>query len=251
MENRNFHTSLLGGFRKKDVVSFLAEEKSRQDSALQELQQQITEAEEQLQGLMEERDQALERVLELRQQLADVQAQLADAQTQQEELEDRVNEAALREQAMASQSAQSQAEALQLSEENSRLQARIEELEARPEPCIQVDPAELDSLRQQLQAEQQKTRELAALLQQPQSRTCAGESMDQLWSLCGKMERTLGQMERMLDGPYRMTCYPEPPVERAQTEPVMPAEEPVPVAESAPVTQASSMKSLLQRIRKH
>ena len=69
MENRNFHTSLLGGFRKKDVVSFLAEEKSRQDSALQELQQQITEAEEQLQGLMEERDQALEQVLELEQQL--------------------------------------------------------------------------------------------------------------------------------------------------------------------------------------
>ena len=252
MENRNFHTSLLGGFRKKDVVSFLAEEKSRQDSALQELQQQITEAEEQLQGLMEERDQALEQVLELRQQLADVQAQLADAQTQQDELEDRVNEAALREQAMASQSAQSQAEALQLSEENSRLQARIEELEARPEPCIQVDPAELDSLRQQLQAEQQKTRELAALLQQqPQSRSCAGESMDQLWSLCGKMERTLGQMERMLDGPYRMTCYPEPPVDRVQAEPVMPAEEPVSVAESAPVTQAPSVKSLLQRIRKH
>ena len=251
MENRNFHTSLLGGFRKKDVVSFLAEEKSRQDSALQELQQQITEAEEQLQGLMEERDQALERVLELRQQLADVQAQLADTQSQQEELEDRVNEAALREQAMASQSAQSQAEALQLSEENSRLQARIEELEARPEPCIQVDPAELDSLRQQLQAEQQKTRELAALLQQPQSRSCTGESMDQLWSLCGKMERTLSQMERMLDGPYRMTCYPEPPVERAQAEPVMPAEKPAPMAESAPVPQAPSVKSLLQRIRKH
>ena len=140
MENRNFHTSLLGGFRKKDVVSFLAEEKSRQDSALQELQQQITEAEAQLQGLMEERDQALEQVLELRQQLADVREQLADAQTRQDELEDRVNEAALREQAMASQSAQSQAEALQLSEENSRLQARIEELEARPEPCTRWIP---------------------------------------------------------------------------------------------------------------
>lgn len=251
MENRNFHTSLLGGFRKKDVVSFLAAEKSRQDSALQELQQQITEAEEQLQGLMEERDQALEQVLELRQQLADVQAQLADTQSRQEELEDRLNEAALREQAMASQSAQSQAEALQLSEENSRLQARIEELEARPEPCVQVDPAELDSLRQQLQAEQQKTRELAALLQQPQSRSCTGESMDQLWSLCGKMERTLGQMERMLDGPYRMTCYPEPPVERVQAEPVMPAEKPAPMTESAPVPQDPSVKSLLQRIRKH
>lgn len=244
MENRNFHTSLLGGFRKKDVVSFLAEEKSRQDSALQELQQQVTEAEEQLQRLLEERDQALEQALELRQQLD-------DARSRQEELEDRVNEAALREQAMASQSAQAQAEALQLFEENSRLQARIEELEARPETCIRVEPAELDCLREQLQAEQQKTRELAALLQQPQNGARPAEGMDQLWSLCGKMERTLGQMERMLDGPYRMTCYPEPPVERTQAEPAMPAEEPSPVAESAPAPQTPSVKTILQRIRKH
>ena len=111
MENRNFHTSLLGGFRKKDVVSFLAEEKSRQDSALQDLQQQLDEAEGQLQRLMEERDRALEQAQELRQQLQ-------DARDGQEELEERLNDAALREQAMASQSAQSQAEYLQAMEEN-------------------------------------------------------------------------------------------------------------------------------------
>ena len=253
MENRNFHTSLLGGFRKKDVVSFLAEEKSRQDSALQDLQQQLDEAEGQLQRLMEERDRALEQAQELRQQLQDVR-------DGQEELEERLNDAALREQAMASQSAQSQAEYLQAMEENRRLEdrleaaeARVRELEARPEPCVPaVDMAELDGLREQLLAEQQKTRELAALLQQPQSRSCAGESMDQLWSLCGKMERTLGQMERMLDGPYRMTCYPEPPADRPQAEYVSAPEEPLPAepAPAAPTVQQPSVKTLLQRIRK-
>ena len=37
MENRNFHTAFLGGFRKKDVVNFLAEDKRRQEESLQEL----------------------------------------------------------------------------------------------------------------------------------------------------------------------------------------------------------------------
>ena len=36
MENRNFHTALLGGFRKKDVVNFLAEDKRRQEETRDE-----------------------------------------------------------------------------------------------------------------------------------------------------------------------------------------------------------------------
>ena len=212
MENRNFHTSLVGGFRKKDVVNFLSAEKSRQDAALEDLRKQLEEAEGQLQRLMNERDLALEQVRALRLEEAELREQLGNAFREQESLEERLSEAALREQAMASQSALSQAEALQLSEENDRLQARVEELESRPEPIPTVDPAELNSLREQLEAERQRTEELAELLrQQPQSTGGSGQRMDQLWSLCGKMERTLGQMERMLDGPYRMTCYPEPP----------------------------------------
>ena len=38
MENRNFHTSMLGGFRKKDVIAFLAEEKLQHERELQDLQ---------------------------------------------------------------------------------------------------------------------------------------------------------------------------------------------------------------------
>ena len=44
MENRSFRTALLGGFRKKDVVNFLAEDKRRQEEALQDLNTQLEEA---------------------------------------------------------------------------------------------------------------------------------------------------------------------------------------------------------------
>ena len=39
MEGRNFHTALVGGFRKKDVVNYLAEEKRLQQEQVQDLRQ--------------------------------------------------------------------------------------------------------------------------------------------------------------------------------------------------------------------
>ena len=62
--------------------------------------------------------------------------------------------------------------------------------------------------------------------------------------------RTLRQMERMLDGPYRMTCYPEP-VEQTQeaAEPVVQEEILEPMAEQPAPVQAPSVKNLLQRVR--
>ena len=65
MGNRNFHTALLGGFRKKDVVNFLAEDKRQQEAALKDLQTQLDEAVQQIGDLMTERDSALETVQEL------------------------------------------------------------------------------------------------------------------------------------------------------------------------------------------
>ena len=52
MDQRNFHTTFLGGFRKKDVVNFLAEDKRRQAESLQELNAQLDEASEQIKQLM-------------------------------------------------------------------------------------------------------------------------------------------------------------------------------------------------------
>ena len=59
------------------------------------------------------------------------------------------------------------------------------------------------------------------------------------------MERTLRQMERMLDGPLRMTCYPEP----VETEEELPEEAPVCESREAP-TYKTAVSSLLNRVRR-
>lgn len=239
MENRNFHTAFLGGFRKKDVVNFLAEDKRRQEESLQELNGQLEEAAEQIRELMEQRDNALEQVQALCAQREELQAALEAARQESVQLETARQE-----------SARLEAELQRQNIRNGDLQAQLaqlqEQLDARPE----VDPEELQSLREELQAARLRAEALdARLREQPQSKGGA-QSTDQLWNLCGKMERTLRQMERMLDGPYRMTCYPEP-VEQVQeaAEPVMQEETFAPVAEQPAPVQAPSVKNLLQRVR--
>ena len=239
MENRNFHTAFLGGFRKKDVVNFLAEDKRRQEENLQELNGQLEEAAEQIRELMEQRDNALEQVQALCAQREELQAALEAARQESVQLETARQE-----------NARLEAELQRQNIRNGDLQAQLaqlqEQLDARPE----VDPEELQSLREELQAARLRAEALdARLREQPQTMGSA-ESADQLWNLCGKMERTLRQMERMLDGPYRMTCYPEP-VEQVQeaAEPVMQEETFAPVAEQPAPVQAPSVKNLLQRVR--
>ena len=239
MENRNFHTAFLGGFRKKDVVNFLAEDKRRQEENLQELNGQLEEAAEQIRELMEQRDNALEQVQALCAQREELQTTLEAARQESVQLETARQE-----------NARLEAELQRQNIRNGDLQAQLaqlqEQLDARPE----VDPEELQSLREELQAARLRAEALdARLREQPQSKGGA-QSTDQLWNLCGKMERTLRQMERMLDGPYRMTCYPEP-VEQVQeaAEPVMQEETFAPAAEQPTPVQAPSVKNLLQRVR--
>ena len=233
MENRNFHTALLGGFRKKDVVNFLAEDKRQQEALLQDLNGQLEEAAQQIGQLMEQRDAAQE-------QLQSQQAQQAQLEEQLMQLQEAL-EAARQENARLEETLQWQ------TSQNLGLEARVQDLEEQLNAQPAVDSEELQLLREELSAARLRAEELdARLRQQPQTKA-GNQGVDQLWHLCGKMERTLGQMERMLDGPYRMTCYPEPVEERV--EPVMPVEEPVEEAVSAPPVQAPSVKSLLQRIR--
>ena len=239
MENRNFHTAFLGGFRKKDVVNFLAEDKRRQEENLQELNAQLEEAAEQIRELMEQRDNALEQVQALCAQREELQAALEAARQESVQLETARQE-----------SARLEAELQQQNRRNGDLQAQLaqlqEQLDARPE----VDPEELQSLREELQAARLRAEALDARLREQPLSMGSAQSADQLWNLCGKMERTLRQMERMLDGPYRMTCYPEP-VEQVQeaAEPVMQEETFAPMAEQSAPVQAPSVKNLLQRVR--
>lgn len=239
MENRNFHTAFLGGFRKKDVVNFLAEDKRRQEENLQELNGQLEEAAEQIRELMEQRDNALEQVQALCAQREELQAALEAARQESVQLETARQENARLESELQRQNIR-----------NGDLQAQLEQLQEQLDARPEVDPEELQSLREELQAARLRAEALdARLREQPQTMGSA-QSADQLWNLCGKMERTLRQMERMLDGPYRMTCYPEP-MEQMQeaAEPVMQEETFAPVAEQPAPVQAPSVKNLLQRVR--
>ena len=239
MENRNFHTAFLGGFRKKDVVNFLAEDKRRQEENLQELNGQLEEAAEQIRELMEQRDNALEQVQALCAQREELQAALEAARQESVQLETARQE-----------NARLEAELQRQNIRNGDLQAQLAQLQEQLDTRPEVDPEELQSLREELQAARLRAEALdARLREQPQSKGGA-QSTDQLWNLCGKMERTLRQMERMLDGPYRMTCYPEP-LEQVQeaAEPVMQEGVFEPVAEQPAPVQAPSVKNLLQRVR--
>ena len=239
MENRNFHTAFLGGFRKKDVVNFLAEDKRRQEESLQELNAQLEEASEQIRELMEQRDNALEQVQALCAQREELQAELEAARQESVQLETARQENARLESELQRQNSR-----------NGDLQAQLEQMQKQLDARPEVDPEELQSLREELQTARLRAEALdARLREQPLSKGSA-QSTDQLWNLCGKMERTLRQMERMLDGPYRMTCYPEP-VEQVQeaAEPVMQEETFAPVAEQPAPVQAPSVKNLLQRVR--
>jgi len=239
MENRSFRTALLGGFRKKDVVNFLAEDKRRQEEALQDLNTQLEEAARQIGDLMAQRDAALEQAQSRQEALQQTAGDLAGMA---EELQTLRQENAQLEEALQTQTARS-----------AQLEEQVARLESQAAAQPQVDSQELQALREELCAARLRAEELdARLRQQPQTKA-AGQSMDQLWNLCGKMERTLCQMERLLDGPYRMTCYPEPmvTVEEPKELAASAAEEPQTerVPENAPPVQAPSVKNLLQRIR--
>ena len=99
-------------------------------------------------------------------------------------------------------------------------------------------------------AERHRVMELENRLRQMADRKDDTCSADQLWALCGKMERTIRQMERMLDGPYQVTCYPSEPFSDKTAERIFeePTEE---IREQSEYTAKpkAAVSSLLQRVR--
>ena len=262
MEGRNFHTALIGGFRKKDVVRYLAEEKRLQEEQVEELrrnqaelEQQLDEARtsvgadrllnEELQGEVEALRQQLELTrmdlntakeaqLLAESRLTQAEAHLTMAEEDRLTLEGRLTAAAQENQDLSAENDQlrqavtellsrpdTAAEAAELRAElekqktfNRQLeekltQARLNETYGLKMP---VDNREGESLRADLAAERQRVAQLESQLRQMAQRKEESGSADQLWALCGKMERTIRQMEQMLDGPYHMTCYPSEPL---------------------------------------
>lgn len=159
MDRQSFHTSLLGGFRKKDVVAYLAEERQRQRQELEELQAQLEALQE------ENRQQAQE--LETLRAAADRSRTVRDM-----ELE--------------------------------TLRARIRTLEAG-----QNTPRELQQSRLALEEQRQRADRLEEELRQLQNAKVVGaDREEQLRVLCRRLERSLELLDRAMDGPHHMVCYP-------------------------------------------
>lgn len=187
MDRQSFHTSLLGGFRKKDVVAYLAEERQRQRQELEELQDKLT-AMERAAAETETQDQTS------RQQAEELQAQLEALQEenrqQAEELE------TLRAAADRSRTVRDM--------ELETLRARIRTLEAG-----QNTPRELQQSRQALEEQRQRADRLEEELRQLQNAKVVGaDREEQLRVLCRRLERSLELLDRAMDGPHHMVCYP-------------------------------------------
>lgn len=187
MDRQSFHTSLLGGFRKKDVVAYLAEERQRQRQELEELQEKLTALEHSAADT-ESQDRAG------RQQAEELQAQLEALQEenrqQAEELE------TLRAAADRSRTVRDM--------ELETLRARIRTLEAG-----QNTPRELQQSRLALEEQQQRADRLEEELRQLQNAKVVGaDREEQLRVLCRRLERSLELLDRAMDGPHHMVCYP-------------------------------------------
>lgn len=272
VEGYQFHTALLGGFRKRDVVRYLAEEKRLQEEKLEELRQQVSQLEGQLdeartdgsadrllsQELQTERETLLrqqsqleqqaqenrEREEALRQSLETQQAQQAQELSQRDALRAELEAQLAREQEALSRK-EAELEELRRAveagrEENRALTRQLETLRAAP--AVSGEDGEYRRLLEELRAERQRAAQLESRLRETAARPETPESVNQLWSLCGKMERTIRQMERMLDGPYRVTCYPAEPA-------CQPAEPEMREGEPLSVAEPNSVSSLLRRVR--
>ena len=187
MDRQSFHTSLLGGFRKKDVVAYLAEERQRQRQELEELQEKLAALEHSAADT-ESQDRAG------RQQAEELQAQLEALQEenrqQAEELE------TLRAAADRSRTVRDM--------ELETLRARIRTLEAG-----QNTPRELQQSRLALEEQRQRADHLEEELRQLQNAKAVGaDREEQLRVLCRKLERSLELLDRAMDGPHHMVCYP-------------------------------------------
>ena len=293
MEGRNFHTTFRGGFRKKDGINYLAEEKRLQEEQMKELRLNQADLEQQLDEaratgganrLLNEELQ--DEVSSLRQQLELVGADLDAAREAQALAEGRLPQLEEERLALEARVAAAEAESRMLRAENEQLRQKAAQAAALPDTAPEVkalraeveeqkaynkqleeelsqarlretysldapaDTWECESLRADLAAERHRVMELENRLRQMADRKDDTCSADQLWALCGKMERTIRQMERMLDGPYQVTCYPSEPFSDKTAERIFeePAEE---IREQSEYTAKpkAAVSSLLQRVR--
>lgn len=185
MEGQSFHTSLLGGFRKKDVIRYLAEEKRRQEETLAQLREKLEDMEQSASASAADQTERWKNEA--------LQARIAELQAENDR------------QAQQLQSLRDAAErCVQQAREMDALRDQLHGLENAREESTDADA---------LTAAQERCAQLEAQLEQLQSRGVSAQE-ERLHSLCGKLEQVLELLDKAADGPRHVICYPISPEER-------------------------------------
>lgn len=185
MEGQSFHTSLLGGFRKKDVIRYLAEEKRRQEETLAQLREKLEDMEQSASAPAAEPTERWKNEA--------LQARIAELQAENDR------------QAQQLQSLRDAAErCVQQAREMDALRDQLHGLENAREENTDTDA---------LAAAQERCAQLEAQLEQLQSRGVSTQE-ERLHSLCGKLEQVLELLDKAADGPRHVICYPVSPEEQ-------------------------------------
>lgn len=185
MEGQSFHTSLLGGFRKKDVIRYLAEEKRRQEETLAQLREKLEDMEQSASAPAAEQTERWKNEA--------LQARIAELQAENDR------------QAQQLQSLRDAAErCVQQAREMDALRDQLHGLENAREENTDTDA---------LAAARERCAQLEAQLEQLQSRGVSTQE-ERLHSLCGKLEQVLELLDKAADGPRHVICYPVSPEEQ-------------------------------------
>lgn len=185
MEGQSFHTSLLGGFRKKDVIRYLAEEKQRQEETLAQLREKLEDMEQSASASAADQTERWKNEA-LQARIAELQAE-NDRQAQQLQT---LRDAAER--------------CVQQAREMDALRDQLHGLENAREESPDADA---------LTAAQERCAQLEAQLEQLQSRGVSAQE-ERLHSLCSKLEQVLELLDKAADGPRHVICYPVSSEER-------------------------------------
>lgn len=192
MDGQSFHTSLLGGFRKKDVIRYLAAEKQRQEAELNQLREKQLELERSTAAEKQEEQTSRWKTEALQARIAALQEENA---AQAQELE------ALRAEQQTQDGRTMEVETLR---------ARIRTLEAG-----QASGDALRQCREELEKQRQRADALEEELRLRQNAPEESLSETHLRELCRRLEQSLELLDKAMDGPRTMICYPVSEEDRA------------------------------------
>ena len=248
MSDKSFRTALFGGFRKKDVVSYLSEEKQRQTEELGAAQERLAAMERELSEAAALRDESDRRAEALMEQVNDLQARESARAGELDDL--RAKEAAhLRQEETLKNAADAKEQEI----------LRLEEELAAAKESYDLFQRSSREEKQELSRRLGAMESLCARLsreaeQSPMQR--AAVSDDTLDALCGRVERAMGQLERLLAGPYRLVPFEQQEEQPAPPEEAPAEEEPAPVEEepARPMQpeerESTGLSRLMDRIRR-